>query len=234
MPILSESQGSLTALEKSLFGHFIYLTRPKLVVELGVLDALTTKFILEFIRINDISARVIGFDLAGVVSNLRESNEYVQQKEKDGVLQLIPGELPMSLDAWLENTDETVDLALVDATHSYKSVIDELSLLWPKLSSDGYIICHDYSSKHEGVRYAVDRFTRKNNAMMLPLSASNRTIESGQGSVLVALSKRPYRPSTLTWMKHQWLGIKTELLRNPVFEKIWTAMIKPIVRGRNR
>lgn len=234
MPELSGSRGSLSALEKSLLGHFIALTRPQIIVELGVLEGATTKFILEFLTINKIHAHLIGFDFPDVVSNLRKSNKYMQQKEKDGLLQLIPGELPASLIAWLKSTEETIDLALVDASHSYKNVIDELGLLWPKLSPDGYILCHDYSRKYEGVRYAVDRFAHKRNVMVLPLSASDRAIKSGHGSVLVALCKRSHSPTTRGWLQHLWLGAKKDLLRNPVFEKVWSALVKPTMRGGNR
>lgn len=232
LPALSEAPGSLSAFEKSLFGHFIALTRPRLIVELGVLDAVTTRFILEFLTINEISSKVVGFDFPDVVSNLRMSNKYVQQKEKDNVLQLIPGELPMSLESWLKTTDETIDLALVDATHSYKSVIDELSLLWPQLSDDGYILCHDYSDLHEGVRYAVDRFSFNRNVLVIPLLASNRAIEWGHTSVLVALCKRSHSLTARGWKHHLGLSLKKDLLRNPVFGKLWNTLIKPALRGK--
>lgn len=234
MPTLDEAQGTLSALEKSLLGHFIALTRPRVILELGVMDAITTKFMLEFLIINEINAKVVGFDLPEVVSKLRSTNKYVQQKEKDKMLQLIPGVLPMSLDSWLKNSGEEIDLVLVDANHSYRNVVDELSLLWSKLSTDGYILCHDYSSKYDGVRYAVDRFSSKRNVMVLPLSASNRTIESGQGSVLVALRKRSHRLTTQGWMHHLWLGMKSDLLRNPIFERAWSTLIKPLIGRGNR
>lgn len=228
-PTMVEDQGSLSVLEKSLLGYFIVLARPQLIVELGVFNAVTTLFILEFLKVNEIEAKVVGFDFPDEVAKLRESNITIRQQERDVNLQLIPGRLPESLETWLE-TSPTIDLALVDATHSYKSVTRELNLLWPRLSTEGYILCHDYSNKHEGVRYTVDRFAIRRNVMVLPLLSSNEAKQFGHRSVLVALCKRSHTPSIRGLIKHLWLSAKKDLLRYPIVEKIWRGLIKPLIR----
>lgn len=233
-PILTDAQGSLTAMEKSLLGHFILLVHPRVIVELGVYKAVTTQFMCDFLIKNGIEGVVVGFDLPEVIADLRKSNEPVKYMEQAFRLRLIPGKLPESLATWLGSTDEQIDLALVDATHDYRSVIGELNLLWSRLSAEGYVLCHDYSGKYDGVRYAVDRFTAKRDAMVLPLGSSERARQAGHASVLVALCRRPYRPTLRRLMHHVWLSAKVDLLARPVVNKTWSKWVKPLVRRGGR
>lgn len=232
-PDLAEAAGSLTWMEKSLLGHLILLTHPRIIIELGVFEAVTTQFIYEFMEINNIEAKVIGFDLPKIIENLRNSNAMVQHWEETSTLQLVPGRLPMSLKQWLNDSDEAIDFVLVDAAHDYRSVIGELSLLWPRLSADGYILCHDYSNKWDGVRYAVDRFAAKHGAMVLPLTSSEFASQTGHASVLVALCRRPYKNTLSRLTHHLWQSIKVDLLRRPMVNKLWSA-VRPLVRRRAR
>jgi len=228
-PPLLENPGSLTAMEKSLLAHFILLARPSVIVELGVFQSLTTQFMCELLIENEIPGRVIGFDLPEVVAELRQNNEAVRQLEAKERLQLVPGRLPNSLQSWLINAPGKVDFALVDATHDYRSVSGELSLLWTRLPASGYILCHDYSAKYDGVRVAVDQFSANVGAMCLPLLASEAAGRSGHWSVLVALARRPDRLTIRRMIPHWWMATKTNLLSNQFFAGIWKR-VKPIVR----
>lgn len=228
-PVLSEDSGSLTAMEKSLLAHFILLARPRLIIELGVFRAVTTQFMCEFLVENGIDGCVIGFDLPEVVAELRRNNKAVQHFETQKRLQLVPGRLPQSLAAWLKSTPDQFDFALIDAMHDYRSVMGELSQLWPRLSASGFILCHDYSDKYDGVRCAVDRFAAMNGAMCLPLSASEAARQAGHWSCLVALGHRPYRLTIGRLMPHWWMSIKIALLANPVFNKLWRR-VRPLMR----
>jgi hypothetical protein len=228
-PVLIDDQGSLSAMEKSLLGHFLLLVNPRVIVELGVFHAVTTEFICEFVNENKMVAKVIGFDLPNVIAELRDRNAVIKDWETLSRLELIPGRMPKSLENWLHNSECAIDLALLDATHDYRSVMGELSLLWPRLSSQGYILCHDYSNKYDGVRYAVDVFAAKRGAMVLPLHSSEHARQAGHGSVLVAMCRRPYRPTLRRLLHHRWLSAKSDLLLYPVINKIWSR-VRPLVR----
>jgi predicted O-methyltransferase YrrM len=228
-PALSDDHGSLTAMEKSLLAHFILLARPRTIVELGVFRALTTQFMCEFLIENGIDGRVIGFDLPEVVAELRQKNEAMHRFEAMQRLQLIPGRLPQSLRTWLNNMSDPFDIALVDATHNYGSVTAELNLLWPRLSRSGFILCHDYSSRYDGVRCVVDRFVAKHEAVSLPLSSSAAAREAGHASVLVAVAHRSDRLTTRRLLPHWWLSAKHGLLAHPWFNQMWRR-VRPLVR----
>jgi hypothetical protein len=231
-PALQGDAGSLSEMEKSILGHFILLVRPRVLAELGVFKAVTTSFICDFMQANGIEGTVVGFETPETVAQLRAENRNIKQLEAESRLRLIPGWMPGSLSDWLNQSTEEIDLALVDATHNYRSVSGELNLLWKKLSPDGYILCHDYSSKYDGVRYAVDHFAKKNDAMVLSLAPSPRGWQAGHGSVLVALRRRPFDFSYDDWRHHLWLKAKADLLEHRVINRVWSNWVKPIVKGR--
>lgn len=222
-PILATATGSLSYIEKILLGNFLLLKRPRTIVELGVFQAHTTEFICQFLTENQIEARVYGFDLPKVVTQLRTESR-IQNLESSGQLQLIPGMLPESLTQWLAEAKAPVDFALVDATHEYWSVWQELSLLWDRLSPQGCMLCHDYSAKHSGVRLAVDHFAARHGAMLLPLTSSTAAQQAGHGSVLVALSKREHHNSLSMVLRHRWMALKVDLLRVPAINAVWSKI----------
>lgn len=231
-PELTDDSGSLTMMEKSLLGHFILLTRPHLIIELGVYRALTTQFMCDFLSQNRIDGYVVGFDLPAVVAELRKS-QMIQDLESCNRLSLIPGSLPESLTRWLDQTGESFGLALVDATHNYGSVKGELELLWPRLAEGGFILCHDYSDKYEGVRYAVDSFATKNDAMVLALTSSEAAQAAGYGSVLVAVTRHPYKFHLSRLFYHRWLAVKTRLLAISTLHSLWHR-VRPLVKPAKR
>lgn len=231
-PPLKARSGSLTAFEKLLLGNLILLIRPRIIVELGVFEALSTGFMCELMSLNGIDGRVIGFDLPDVIAGLRQNNQAVQQYERAGQLEFIPGALPVSLRGWLADAKPVVDFALVDASHDYPSVIGELSLLWERLSPDGMIVCHDYSARYDGVRYAVDAFARRHKAMALPLTTTVPASEAGCHSVLIALRPPLHRTKFDQSLHHRWLKLKKDLLANPVIRHLWAQHLRRLVKGK--
>ncbi len=238
LPIHNNSVGSLTAIEKSILGNFIALSKPRNILEIGMYKGATTEFICTFIEENGIDSKVIGFDFPEVIKTIKNTNKSIEKYEAKSLLQTIPGTSPDSVNKWLIESNESVDIALVDAEHEYGSVIKELNLLWPKLSDSGYILCHDYSAKFEGVRYAVDYFAKRHNAMILPLSSLDRQTESDTknyinhpegSSVIVALCKRPYKYSKLNRIRHAWKSKRRDLLTIPFISKSWYHL-KPFAK----
>lgn len=216
-----------------LLGHFLMLGRPRLIIELGVYQALTTEFICQFMEMNNINGCVAGFDLPDVVERLRQTNEAVQRYEQAGSLRLIPGRLPDSLRDFLRS-GQKVDLALIDAIHDYPNVLGELELLWKHIAPDAVIICHDYCEKFDGVRYAVDHFSKRHNAMVLPLISSKKPGPEGMFSTLVALRQRPFRVTVRGTASHRWSKFKFDLFRNPTFHSYWVKYLRPVVKRRGR
>ena len=238
LPPHTDSEGSLTAIEKSILGNFIALVKPKIILEIGMYKGATTRFICKFIEQNDIDSIVIGFDFPEVIKSIKERNKSIQEYEKKSLLQMIPGTSPGSVNKWLIESKKLVDITLIDAEHEYGSVIKELNLLWPRLSEAGYILCHDYSAKFDGVRYATDYFAKRHKAMILSLSSLDRQKESDTknymehpegGSVIVALCRRPYKYSKFNHMMHAWKSTRRDLLTIPFIRKSW-VYLKPFVK----
>jgi hypothetical protein len=227
-PPLVESRASLSPIEKSLLGHLILLARPKVILEIGVYRAVTTRFIIEFLELNEIDCRVVGFDLSEIVDQLRAQPEVVRW-EAARRLELVPGELPASLGDWLGANRPEVGLALIDARHQYSSVMWELRLIWPWLSPHGYIVGHDYCAEFDGVRYAFDHFAKKQSAMLMPLMAPAGA-PAGR-SVLVVLRRPAYSKTAGAWLRHHWEGWKSDLVRSRVVGSLWRNVLRPLFRS---
>lgn len=201
-PELINDKGSLTQTEKQLLGNFIILSGPRVLVELGVYKAVTTKFICNFLLENNIQGKLYGFDIPEVVENLKKDPELILFMKK-GILEFIPGWLPDSLKNWLNDFKGSIDFVLDDALHDYPSVYGELKLLWPRLSSQGFILCHDYVDHFEGVTYAVDKFSKRPDVNVLPLLSSDQARENGYASVLVGIRKKQYKNEILRYVKQE-------------------------------
>jgi len=168
IPDLHRTMGSLSALEKCQLGILISATQPRVIVETGVWQGATTRFLSEFLRINGIAGTVYGFDLPEVIDSLLADDEFFQSASN---VKLMKGSLPRSLSDWLSTEKESIDLALIDANHSFHAVYSELSLIGPHLSAGGYIFCHDYGNPgtaFERVMCAVNEFARRYGFVVLP------------------------------------------------------------------
>ncbi|MEQ8672491.1 MAG: class I SAM-dependent methyltransferase [Aggregatilineales bacterium] len=213
-PEIEEVIASLRPMEKIMLGQFMMLVRPRIILELGVWQAKTTQFMYNFMLANNIDAKIYGFDMPFVVEKLN-SDDVVLKMQADGRLSLIPGALPDSLKAWTAQNKPQIDLVLIDAYHDYPSVVSELRAIWPYLSPEGVILCHDYEygpeNQHEGVIYAVHKFaSRHKDAMLLSLRSSKEADQylfEGQydlmfHSVLVGLRKQPFALQSSGWLRH--------------------------------
>ena len=193
---------SLNSLEKSLLTHFLGVTNPKVIIELGVHKGSTTKHIIEFLEENNINSKIYGFDLDKVLKELISTDEFISSYVDSNVLELVGGYLPKSLNEFLSKSNPIVDFVLIDAKHQYKSVLGELELLWPYLSNDGFIICHDYHKVR--LQYAIEYFAKKNRAKFLPIL--NTSPESNFQSTFAVLTK-----PKLQFKFFQWLGLHYDL-----------------------
>lgn len=230
-PLMRGEKGSLGELEKSILGHLILLARPRVIVEVGVFRGTTTRFMLEFLELNNIPCKVVGFDTYEQVTlESLFQNDWFARAVDEGRFEPVKGWLPGSLKEWLDRTNEPIDVVLDDATHQYGSVSAELRLLWPRLSQHGYFVADDYSSSWPGVRYAVDRFARGPGVEKVSLEASKRAWEAGHGSTLAVLRKPSYQYKTRDLLPHLWLKWKSDLLRIPLVNWFW-GRVRPLFKS---
>ena len=230
-PLIRSEKGSLGEIEKSILGHLILLARPRVIVELGVFRGTTTRFMLEFLELNNIRCKVVGFDAYEQVSlESLSQNDWFARAAAEGRFEPVKGWLPDSLREWLARTDERIDLVLDDATHQFGSVSAQLRLLWPRLSHHGYFVADDYSSSWPGVRYAVDRFARRSGVEKVSLEASKDAWEAGHGSTLAVLRKPSYQYKTREFVPHLWLKWKGDLLGLSTVNWLWDA-VRPMFKS---
>jgi predicted O-methyltransferase YrrM len=231
LPDLEDRWQSLTAIEKSLVAFVIGLVRPRVVVELGVHEAVTSRFLCKVLGENGIQGKVYGFDVPDVIEAARRQEPEVAALEASGALVLRPGQLPESLRTWLAELDGNVDVVLVDALHEYRSVLGELRLLWPRLSPGGYVVLDDYLERTDAVRWAVDTFVRQTpGAMCVPLLSDPAAEEKGIKSKIAVLRRRPYAYSRgRNLERYEWPRTKVRLLEVPVVERVW-SLVRPFLR----
>jgi hypothetical protein len=187
---------SLNSLEKSLLTHFLGVANPKVIIELGVHKGSTTKHIIEFLEKNKINSKIYGFDLDEVLKELIRTDKIISTYIEKNILELYGGVLPESLNKFLSKNNPIVDFVLIDAKHQYKSVLGELELIWPYLSKNGFIICHDYHKVR--LQYAIEHFVSKKSAKFIPIL--NTSSKSDFQSSLAVLTKPKLKFKLLHWL----------------------------------
>jgi hypothetical protein len=203
MPPMLQQRASLTPLEKAQVGLMVVALQPQVVVETGVWRGRTTHFLSELMRLNHIDGRVYGFDFPDVIDELYEIDPFFKSVSN---VEFIKGSLPLSMKDWLVNNPNLmIDFALVDATHSYNAVYDELTLIAPRLCKDGYIFCHDYDvdeKSHVGVAAAIDDFCWKFDFTVMPLHSrppAPKTDTSWQSAILRRKLKLTWSQRLIHW-----------------------------------
>ena len=218
-PALVSEKGSLTKVEKQILGSFIMLSGASTILELGAYKGVTTKFICNFLKENNSSAKLFSFDVPDVVAVLEKDTELLEFINS-GQLTFVSGYLPFTLKNWLLKYSQTIDIVLDDALHDYKSVYEEVRLIWPRLSTDGYILCHDYTDKYWGVIHAVNKFSRRYGTMNLSLHSSPTAATGGFGSVLVVLRKQKFSIPIPMAAGLEWERVKGFLVRTVLWKKL--------------
>ena len=197
--IYKKIKHSLNVYEKSLLSHFLILSKPKRILELGIDKGSTTKYIQKTLSENGIDIKYYGFDYEHVIDDLINNDQTIKELVEKNKLQFIKGSLPSTLELFLETDNEFFDFILIDATGDYQNVYGELSLLWPQLSDTGFIMCHFHK---ERLQYAVNYFAKKNNANYISLFREYN--DSKIYSTLAVLSKPTIKFKTLNWMKYHY------------------------------
>ncbi len=166
-PLTGHQTGSMGYGEKFIIGQLISLISPELVIETGTFKGQTTQFVSEYLIQNGfLHSKIATFDLPETFAEAKRNNAYLKDAHN---IELIAGWLPWTLKSYLENQNKRVDLAIIDADHTYNSVYYELKLIDKYISDRGYILCHDYVTEYNETIYAIESFARANNYYLLPL-----------------------------------------------------------------
>jgi predicted O-methyltransferase YrrM len=204
MPDFHQTWGSLSPLEKCQLGVLMSAIQPKVIVETGVWRGGTTRFLSEYLSLNGIPGTIYGFDLSEIIDELLASDPFFESASN---VSLMKGTLPHSLSDWLVRKDVTVDLALIDANHSFYAVYSELSVIAPRLSSGGYIFCHDYGNPgttFDRVMCAVNEFARLHRFTVLPFHSQSDSISDlkCEAAILHRPVQCPLNQRLLSWRKY--------------------------------
>jgi predicted O-methyltransferase YrrM len=195
-----DAEHSLNPFEKSILLHLLAASKPKVILELGVYKGITTKLMCEWLRQFKIESTVVGFDLEEVLKELVSSDSEIAKLKEQGELKFMPGYLPGTLDDYLKKEGGIIDFVLIDAQHDYPSVYGELKRIWPYLSPNGFIVCHDYHKPR--IQYAIERFSRETNAKYLPILANPQ--ETIVYSSLVVLTKPKMEFKLMRWLVYHF------------------------------
>jgi hypothetical protein len=168
---------------------------------------------------------IYAFDLPEILDELKKGDPWFSSSTN---VTLVPGSLPVTLSNWLTAHNQLIDFALVDATHDFNSVYSELSLVASRLSSYGYIVCHDYgrpASKYEGVMCAVNEAAHQNQLSVLPFWSAEDA-EGGrfcQAAILRRQVKLSKRRRLFYWRRYY-------AKQYPLLAKLW-GRIRYLVHG---
>jgi hypothetical protein len=161
-----------------IFAEIIKVTRPNIIVDVGVWKGASTLFFANLLRANGIDGAVIavGTFLGGIEHWLLDSPHYDKMPRRHGkpilyeqflsnvvrhdlagyVVPLPQSSLIAAM--LLRHHRITVDLVHIDADHSYEAVMSDARTYWTLLNPGGYLIGDDYDKGWPGVVQAADEF----------------------------------------------------------------------------
>ena len=126
--------------------------KPKTYLEIGVHWGGSSRIVANAMEAN-------GFGkAAGLEPNTGEFRP--KPNELHGRYSRVAGYSPEDTAKAADLLGESVDLAFIDAVHTYTAVKTDLTGVLPVLSPDGYILFHD--AFHQGINQAVDEFLEEN------------------------------------------------------------------------
>lgn len=104
----------------------------------------------------DVEGRMIdGLELDMIKTEAYLQHKYSPVKEKIEILEMKSSEAVLRFD------DESLDFIFIDGDHTYESVLEDLTLWYPKIKNGGLLMGHDFASSP--VSNAVTHFRHTNN-----------------------------------------------------------------------
>ena len=152
-----------------LLESLVLLNQSKVIVEIGVAEAKTTKYLCNGSRLHD--GTVYGYDLWDT-HGLNKQFEHWSSKEKceqhlrdndctNYELTQIDSTTQEFKDL-IKQKHPVIDFAFIDGCHSYSGIKNDFDVLYPQLSETGVIVFHDTMSIDGCREFMIDLRTKFN------------------------------------------------------------------------
>jgi len=119
----------------------VRLLKPRVVVETGVADGVTSSYILRALEDNG-EGRLYSIDLPHYLLPAGKPPGWIVEESLRGRWDLRVGDAAKLLPPLLEELGE-IDLFLHDSLHTYEHMMLEFRAAWPRLSPGGLFLSHD-------------------------------------------------------------------------------------------
>lgn len=157
-----EDWGSYYHVMSNLIKRFDF----KKAVEIGISFGSHCKYILENTNIQKLYG-IDPYKNYGDPTNIQPSDNYFEiffHKVKNK-LEIYNNRFELirdfSLKAATRFNNGEIDVAFLDANHTYEEVLKDLEAWWPKIKMGGILCGDDYATRHPGVPRAVNEFFSK-------------------------------------------------------------------------
>jgi hypothetical protein len=131
-------------------GSLVNFNKCKIVVELGVAGGDTTDFLCHAVK--NVNGHIYGFDMWNVHGLWNQfptssSKQYVENKLKNfGHLNFTLTQINTKTKEFKDKLNElcpVIDLAFIDACHSYEGIKNDFDAIYPHMTHDGIVVFHD-------------------------------------------------------------------------------------------
>lgn len=144
----------ITATTAALVYFLIRLMRPRLIVETGVADGVSTYVMLHGLKKNRVG-RLISFDVTSDVGAL------LTPAEKEGwTLQILPSNRSGKLTSDAIKRLNNIDMFLHDSYHWYVTQKSELRAAWTRLARNGTLLCDDADASYALIDFSKSERVR--------------------------------------------------------------------------
>ena len=154
---------------RPLLESLVYLNQSKVIVEIGVAEAITTGWLCQGAKPR--GGRVYGYDLWDT-HGLKNQFQHWSSKEKCEEYLTSKGHTNFELTKINSRTPEfaeliktkhpVIDLAFIDGCHSYDGIKNDFDAIYPQLSATGVIVFHDTISIDGCREFMIDLRTKYN------------------------------------------------------------------------
>jgi len=154
---------------RPLLESLVYLNQSKVIVEIGVAEAITTGWLCQGAKPR--GGRVYGYDLWDT-HGLKNQFQHWSSKEKCEEYLTSKGHTNFELTKINSRTPEfaeliktkhpVIDLAFIDGCHSYDGIKNDFDAIYPQLSATGVIVFHDTMSIDGCREFMIDLRTKYN------------------------------------------------------------------------
>ena len=224
---------ALNTIDRYVYDYNLFIesyakfTNAKTIVEVGVQSGFTAVKLVSAARLN--SGKYFGYDYWGDIgvyigdpTTQQDIEELLKREgynESEFKLTTIDTTTEEFNKVLLEDTAGKIDLAFIDADHSYLGVKNDFEKIYPLLSEDGTLILHDTYS-HTGCRkFIIDLYTKYQDGTFdfinLPFGGGDRRF----GLTILTKRSYPLYQDGIWYSAHERHGLTNEQVYDE--EKNW-------------